>query len=52
MTLSALNSNWNLDDRLNVNGNNWNDNNDSHAFGIVLFRTYNENIQKYLFKDL
>ena len=30
---SALNEN---DDRLHVNGNNWNDNNRSHAFGIAL----------------
>jgi len=30
---SAVNEN---DDRLRFNGNNWNDNNDSHAFGIAL----------------
>ena len=38
MTLSALNRNWNLNNRLNVNGNNWNNNNDGHAFGIVHFQ--------------
>ena len=31
MTVSALNDNYN-GDRLNVNGNNWNDNNDNGLF--------------------
>ncbi len=32
-----MNSNWSLDDnRLNVNGNNWNDNRNGYAFGIAL----------------
>ncbi len=33
---SALNSNWNLDHRLNVNGNNDGNNRNGHAFGITL----------------
>jgi len=38
MALSALNRNWDFDDRLNVNGNNWNDDNQGHAFGIALLQ--------------
>jgi len=39
--LSALNRNWDFDDnRLNVNGNNWNDNDGGHAFGIVRFQDF------------
>lgn len=38
IALSALNRNWNFDNRLNVNGNNWNDNDDGHSFGIVLIQ--------------
>ena len=34
--LSALNRNWNNGNRLNVNGNNLDDNNKGHAFGIAL----------------
>ena len=52
MALSALNDNRNFDRRLNVNGNNWNDNDDGHAFGIALLQDSallkNENIQKNL----
>ena len=33
---SALYSDWNLDNRLNVNGNNHGNNRDGHAFGIAL----------------
>jgi len=33
----GLNSDRNLDEhRLNVNGNNWNDNNNGYAFGMAL----------------
>ncbi|MEK6848011.1 MAG: hypothetical protein AABX65_00065, partial [Nanoarchaeota archaeon] len=36
----SLNSNRNFDDnRLNVNGNNWNDNNNGYAFGMALATT-------------
>ena len=38
MALSALNNNWNFGNRLNVNGNNWNDNDEGHAFEIVLLQ--------------
>lgn len=38
MALSTLNNNWNFGNRLNVNGNNWNDNDNGHAFGIVLLQ--------------
>ena len=38
MALSALNRNWNFGNRLNVNGNNWNDNSNGHAFEIVHFQ--------------
>lgn len=37
--LSALNRNWNFSNRLNVNGNNWNDDDNGRSFGIVLSRT-------------
>jgi len=33
-----LNDNRNFDRRLNVNGNNWDDNDDGHAFGIALLQ--------------
>ena len=36
--LSALNNNWNFGNRLNVDGNNWNNNDDGRAFGIVLLQ--------------
>ena len=57
MTVSALNDNYN-GDRLNVNGNNWNDNNDNgHAFGIALapkthtMKTYNNLYEKIISFD-
>ncbi len=47
MTLSALNRNWNSDNRLNVNGNNWNNDNNGHAFGIALLQRYIINMKTY-----
>lgn len=46
--VASLNSNRNLDDRLNVNGNNWIDNNNGYAFEMalatkipIIMKTYN-----------
>lgn len=40
MALSNLNDNWNFDRRLHVNGNIADDNDNGHAFGIVLLQTF------------
>ena len=51
--LSALNRNWNLGNRLNVNGNNWDGNNDGHSFEIVLIRDIIKmNICKNLYPEI
>ncbi|GBE19771.1 reverse transcriptase [archaeon BMS3Abin17] len=50
MALSALNYNWNFGNRLNVNGNNWNDNDDGHAFGIALLQGLFTKMKNY--KDI
>jgi hypothetical protein len=47
MALSALNRNWNIGNRLNVNGNNWNDTDNGHAVGIVLLQRHFDNMKTY-----